>query len=63
MASAIASIPVLTGDVAEKFETQAQKTYKEYLQRASQHKNKDARYERGVRMVQAILEKSKRKGL
>ena len=35
MALVIASVPVLTGEVAEKFESQAEKTYEEYLKRAS----------------------------
>lgn len=40
MALVIASVPVLTGEVAEKFESQAEKTYEEYLKRASEEKMK-----------------------
>lgn len=45
MVLVIASVPVLTGEVAEKFESQAEKTYEEYLKRASEEKNEDVRYE------------------
>lgn len=60
MALAIASIPVLTGDVAEKFENQAQKTYEDYTHRSDEEKKKaKVQYERGMKMVQKILAKSK----
>ena len=39
MALAIASVLVLTGEVTEKFESQAEKTYEEYLKRSSEEKN------------------------
>lgn len=61
MASAIASIPILTGEVSEKFETQAKKTYNEYLKRMSDKKNKDNHYEQGIQMVRNILAKSELK--
>ena len=63
MALAIASVPVLTGEVAEKFESQAEKTYEEYLKRASEEKNKDAHYEESIQKVRSILAKSKLKGI
>ena len=63
MALVIASVPVLTGEVAEKFESQAEKTYEEYLKRASEEKNEDVRYEQGIQMVRSILAKSKLKGV
>lgn len=64
MASTIASIPVLTGEVAENFEAQAKKTYNEYVKRASDLKNeKDTRYGQGVQMVRDILTKSTLKGV
>lgn len=60
MALAIASIPVLTGDVAEKFERQAQETYEAYIHRnEEERKTAKAQYEQGMRMVQKILAKSK----
>lgn len=60
MALAIASIPVLTGDVAEKFERQAQETYEAYTHRNEEEKRAaKAQYEQGMRMVQKILAKSK----
>lgn len=60
MALAISSIPVLTGEVAEKFERQAQQTYETYLHRTEDQKKKaKAQYEQGMKMVQKILAKSK----
>lgn len=62
MALAISSIPVLTGEVAEKFERQAQQTYETYLHRTEAQKRKaKAQYEHGMKMVQKILAKSKLK--
>ena len=59
MALAIASVPVLTGEVAEKFETEAQKSYEKFLNR-SQSEKKDVaeRYERGMKIVKQVLAKS-----
>ena len=55
MALAIASIPVLTGDVAEKFERQAQETYEAYIHRnEEERKTAKAQYEQGRRKVQNI---------
>lgn len=60
MALAISSIPVLTGEVAEKFERQAQQTYETYLNRTEDQKKKaKAKYEQGMKMVQKVLAKSK----
>lgn len=59
MALAISSVPVLTGEVAEKFETEAQKSYKKYLNRSESEKQEVAeRYERGMEMVRKVLAKS-----
>lgn len=62
MASAIASVPVLTGEVAEKFEAQAKKTYEDYLKRKSCLKNNSVSYEQGIKLVKSILDKSGLKG-
>lgn len=60
MALAISSIPVLTGDVARNFETQAKETYERHLNSSAVEKKEiNARYERGMKMVQKILAKSK----
>lgn len=60
MALAITSIPVLTGDAAEKFERHAQQNYQSYLHRTKEQKEQsNARYEQGMKMVQEILAKSK----
>ena len=45
MALAIASVPVLTGKVAEQFEAQAEKTYQEYLRRTSEPATTRPKYE------------------
>lgn len=59
MALAIASVPVLTGEVAEKFEAEAQKNYEKYLNRsASEKKEVIERYERGMEMVRQVMAKS-----
>lgn len=55
MASPIASIPVLTGEVAQEFEAQANKTYNEYLKRVSCQEGDNADYEQGIQMVRSIL--------
>lgn len=62
MALAISSIPVLTGDVADKFEHQAQKSYEAYSNRTEEEKKRiKAQYDKGMKMVQTILKKSKLK--
>lgn len=59
MALAISSVPVLTGEVAEKFETEAQKTYEKYLNRNEKEKKEATeRYERGMELVNRMLAKS-----
>lgn len=59
MALAIASVPVLTGEAAERFEAEAQKNYEKYLNRSETEKKEVAeRYERGMEMVRQVLAKS-----
>lgn len=59
MALAIASVPVLTGEAAERFEAEAQKSYERYLNRSeSEQKEVAERYERGMEMVRRVLAKS-----
>lgn len=60
MATAIATIPVLTGDVAERFEREAQVTYERSLNRTETEKKELAeRNRRGMEMVRKMLAKSK----
>ena len=42
MALPIASIPVLTGEVAQRFEAEAQATYQRYLNRTEEEKKTQA---------------------
>lgn len=59
MALAIASVPVLTGEAAEKFEAEAQENYEKYLNRSeSEEKEIAKRYERGMEIVKQVLSKS-----
>ena len=59
MATAIATIPVLTGDVAERFEKEAQATYERSLNRTETEKKELAeRNRRGMEMVRKMLAKS-----
>ena len=59
MATAIATIPVLTGDVAERFEKEAQATYERSLNRTKTEKKELAeRNRRGMEMVRKMLAKS-----
>lgn len=59
MALAISSVPVLTGEVAEKFEAEAQQTYENYLNRSEDEKEAvSERYKRGMEMVKRVLAKS-----
>ena len=59
MATAIATIPVLTGDVAERFEKEAQATYERSLNRTETEKKELAeRNRRGMDMVRKMLAKS-----
>ncbi len=66
MATAIATIPILTGKVAQDFESQAQKTYKEYLRRQSiprLHAEDVRLYEERMQKLRKILGKAKLRGL
>ncbi len=59
MATTIATIPVLTGDVAERFEKEAQATYERSLNRTETEKKELAeRNRRGMEMVRKMLAKS-----
>lgn len=62
MATAIATIPVLTGEVAERFEREAQTTYERSLNRTEAEKKElSERNRRGMEMVRKMLAKSKLK--
>lgn len=59
MALPIASIPVLTGDVARNFEESAQATYQRYLNRTEEEKKaEDKALERVFAELRQILEKA-----
>jgi len=59
MATAIATIPVLTGEVAERFEAEAQAAYEKSLHRTEDEKRELAeRNRRGMEMVRKMLAKS-----
>lgn len=59
MATAIATIPVLTGEMAGRFETEAQATYERRLHRTEAEKRELAeRNRRGMEMVRKMLAKS-----
>lgn len=58
MALEIATIPVLTGNVAEEFENQATEAYQRKLMRNTNAPHSKS-YERGVKMVQKIMANSK----
>ncbi len=59
MALPIASIPVLTGEVAERFETQAEANYQKYLHRTpEEEKIVRERYEQGMAIVRKVLKNS-----
>ena len=59
MATPIATIPVLTGEVAEIFEREAQATYERSLNRTEAEKSElSERNKRGMEMVRRILAKS-----
>ena len=62
MATAIATIPVLTGEVAERLEREAQTNYERSLNRTEAEKKELAeRNRRGMEMVRKMLAKSKLK--
>lgn len=59
MALPIASIPVLTNDVARKFEAEAQANYYRYLNRSEEEKKADSEaLERGFAKLRRMLSKS-----
>ena len=59
MALPIASIPVLTGEVARRFETEAQANYEKFLNRTPEkEKAVRERYDRGIERVRKMLAKS-----
>lgn len=60
MALPIASIPVLTGEVARRFEAEAQKTYEKFLHRTpEEEKSVREKYDKGMAIVKKVLENSK----
>jgi len=60
MATAIATIPVLTGEVAERFEAEAQATFEKYINRTPEEEaSVRKQYEEGIAFVRQILKKSK----
>ena len=59
MALPITSIPVLTGDAALRFETEAEANYQKYLNRTpEEEKAVRARYDKGLARVRKMLEKA-----
>lgn len=59
MALPIASIPVLTGEVAQRFEAEAQANYQKMLHRTpEEEKAVKERYNRGIEEVRKMLAKS-----
>lgn len=59
MALPIASIPVLTGEVARRFEAQAQANYEKMLHRTPEEEQAvKERYDRGMEIVRKVLENS-----
>ncbi len=59
MALPIASMPVLTGEVAQRFESEAQATYQRRLNRTEQEKKAEAEaLERGFAKLRRILNKA-----
>ena len=60
MALPIASIPVLTGEVAQRFETEAQANYEKFLNRTPEEEMAvRERYDRGMAIVKKVLENSR----
>ncbi len=59
MALPIASIPVLTGEVAQRFEAEAQANYEKFLHRTpEEEKAMRERYNRGMERVRKMLSKA-----
>ena len=62
MALPIASIPILTGEVAEEFEAKAQDNYNKYLNRTDEEKKVvQDQFERGMSIVKKVLANSQLK--
>ena len=60
MALPITSIPVLTGEVAQRFEAEAQKNYEKFLHRTlEEEEDVRERYDRGMAIVKKVLANSK----
>ena len=60
MALPIASIPVLTGEVAQRFEAEAQANYEKFLNRTPEEEEAvRERYDRGMAIVKKVLENSR----
>ena len=60
MALPIASIPVLTGEVAQRFEAEAQDNYEKFLNRTpEEEKAVREQYDRGMAIVKKVLENSR----
>ena len=58
MALEITTIPVLTGDVAEKFEAHATMAYQNMLERKKNNTTRRSSYEKGMNLVKEILSHS-----
>ena len=59
MALPIASIPVLTGEVAQRFEAEAQANYEKFLHRTPEEdRSVRERYDRGMAIVKKVLANS-----
>ena len=59
MSTAIAAIPILTGEVAERFEKETRATYERSLSRTEEEKSElSERNRKGLEMVRKILVKS-----
>lgn len=59
MALPIASIPVLTGEAARRFEAEAQANYQQYINRSDEEKKADSEaLERGFAKLRRMLAKA-----
>lgn len=59
MAIPIASIPVLTGEVAQKFEAEAQKNYERFLNRTDEERKADEEaLRKGFTRLRRVLAKA-----
>ncbi len=56
MALPIASIPILEGEVARRFEAEAQRNYEKFLHRTPDEKKAvEEKYNKGMAIVQKVL--------